>query len=178
MKKLITVLTIVLTLLCSTVFSFAAEDPNVMLVNPASYSNVYSNNLLISVKITQPKTIRVSFYEEMQMVSGTLAAVNITTQTTGSSLSSSGFYDVAETSGTFTSTNNLSFYTKQVNNLSPGLYKIQIDTLDSSNKVIYSTSSYVSVKEKTVTSEEKILDSPQSGTMQFLQNLLKTIFGD
>lgn len=176
MRKLITVFTVVLMLLCNTVFSFAAADPNVVLVNPASGSTIYSNSLLISVKLTQPKTIRVSFYEKRQMVNGTSAAVNISTLT-ASSANSTDFYEVLKsTSAPFKSTTNLSFYTQQINNLTPGLYRIKIDTLDSSNNVIYSSSSLVGVKDKSEASESKIFETEQSGTMQFLQNLLKTIF--
>jgi len=167
----------VLVLFSSTVFSFGAEDPNVVLVNPASNSIVYSNNLLISVKITEPKRIKVTFYEEKQIVNGTPVAVNISSLN-GASISSGNFYDSFVTSSAvFATSKNLSFYTQKVENLKPGLYKIHIDTLDSSDRVIYSTDSYVAVKEKSDTTEEKILDSEQSGTMQFLQNLLKTIFG-
>lgn len=179
MRKLLTAFVIVLTLFCSTVSSFAAQDPNVVLVNPASYSIVYSNNLLISVKITQPKNIRVNFYQEMQTVNGTQTAVTIGSQATFASTVSGGSYsDVAVTSAAFyASTNNLSFFTKQYTNLKPGLYKVKIDTMDSSYKeVLYSTISYVAVKEKTESADEANLEAPQSGTMQFLQNILKTIF--
>ncbi len=166
-------------MLCSTVVSSAAADPNVVLVNPVANSTVTSSNLLISVKLTQPKTIEVTVFEEKQMVNGTLSAVNVNALSTSSgSINSASLTPVAVTlPARFTSTNNLSFYTKQVNNLKPGLYKIQIETLDASNKPTHTNNSYVFVKEKT---EEgaKIFDTPQSGTMQFLQNLLKTIFGN
>jgi hypothetical protein len=179
MKKLIIVLTVVFTLLCSTMISSAAEDPSVVLVNPGPNSTVYSSNLLISVKLTEPRTIKVKVYEEQQMVNGTLAAINLNTLTTANgTINAEGFTSVVVSApDPFTSNNNLSFYTKQVS-LKPGLYKIQIDTLDAEGKAIYSDSSYVIVKEKPAVSEEKIFETPQSGTMQFLQNLLKTIFGD
>lgn len=149
MKKMIAVLTIILVLLCSTVFSSAAANPNVVLVNPAANSVVYSSNLLISAKLTQPITIRVTVYEDKTVVKAFPA---------------------------FSSNNNLSFYTQQVNGLKPGLYKIQVDTLDAAGKPVYTNSSQVIIREKTE-ADTKILDTPQSGTMQFLQNLLQTIFG-
>jgi hypothetical protein len=177
MKKIVAIITMVLILFSSTVFSFGAEDPNVVLVNPAYGSTINSTSLLISVKITEPKRIKVSFYQEQQMVNGTLAAVNISSLN-ASSLSNTTFYDgLVTSSAVYTTTKNLSFYTQKVENLKPGLYKIHIVTLDSSDREIYSTDSLVIVKEKTEAAEEKILDSEQSGTMQFLQNLLKTIFG-
>ena len=180
MKKMIVTLMVILSLLFSTVVSYGASDPNVVLVNPASNSTVYSNNLLISVKLTQPKTIKVKVFEEKQMVNGTLSAVNISALTSSiGTLNSSSFTSVAKMiPATFTSTNNLSFYTKQINGLDPGLYRIQIDTIDTAGKTIYSTNSYVAVNEKTAEEDADIFETPQSGTMQFLQNLLKNIFGN
>ena len=176
MRKLILVLTVLLSLLCSTFVSSAAGDPTVVLVNPASNSTVYSSNLLISVKLTEPKTIKVSVFEEKQMVNGTLSAINLNMLTTSNeTVNNAGFTSVIVFDPpAFTSSNNLSFYTKQVN-LKPGLYRIRIDTLDDAKKVINTNNSYVAVKEK---AEAKIFETPQSGTMQFLQNLLKTIFGN
>lgn len=158
MKKMVTVLTVVLVLLCSTVFSSAAANPNVVLVNPAANSVVYSSNLLISVKLTQPITIRVTVYEDKTLNDSSFTPV------------------LAHAFPAFSSNNNLSFYTQQVNGLKPGLYKIQVDTLDAAGKPVYTNSSQVIIREKTE-ADTKILDTPQSGTMQFLQNLLQTIFG-
>ncbi len=179
MRKLIIMLTLVLTLLCGTVGTYAATDPNVILVNPVSKSTVTTNNLLISVKLTEPKTIRVKVYEKKQIVNGTYAAVNLNALTaTSSSLNTSDFSDVIVAAPpVYESKNNLSFYTKQVNVSGPGLYRIEINTLDASGKVTATNNSYVIVKEK-ATEDTKIFDAPQSGTMQFLQNLLKNIFGD
>jgi hypothetical protein len=179
MRKLIAILTAILCMLFSSVFSFAAENPNVVLVSPAANSTVYSSNLLISVKLTQPASIKVSVFEEKQMINGTPSAVNVNEITTIGALNTANLtpYTVT-TSAIFTSGSNLSFYTKQVNGLKPGLYKIQIDTVDAAGKTIYTNSSHVVIKEKTEETEAKIFDTPQSGTMQFLQNLLKTIFGD
>jgi hypothetical protein len=181
MKKMLAVLTVVLTLFCSTFFSDAAADPNVILVNPAPpISTVYSSNLLISVKLSAPKTIRVSVFEEKQIVNGTLSAVNVNTLVTANGMVNiSNLTPVPKTiPSKFTSSNNLSFYTQQVNDLKPGLYLIRVQTLNSSDKEIYTNESYVVVKEKVTDSEGKIFESPQTGTMQFLQNLLKTIFGN
>ena len=178
MRKLIVVLTLVLTLLCSTVVASAAADPNVVLVNPKVNGTVFSNTLLISVKITEPKTIKVSVFEEKQIVNGTLSAVNINTLTTSNgAMNTASFTPVSVMEpAKFVSKNSLSFYTKQIN-VKPGLYLIQIETLED-GKTAYTNNSYVVVKEKTEEAEAKVFETPQSGTMQFLQNLLKTIFGN
>lgn len=181
MKKFVVVLMVVLSILFSTVTANAAADPSVMLVNPAPLSTVYSNNLLISVKLTQPRKIKVTLYEQKQIVNGTPTAVNISSLTVSNgSVNSANLQPyLYGTPGEFVSTNNLSFYTKQVNGLKPGLYQIKIDTLDATTGAqLYTSSSYFAVKEKTEEADTKIFETPQSGTMQFLQNLLKTIFGD
>lgn len=180
MRKLVIALIIMLSMLSSTVFSFAAlePDPDVTLVNPVNNAIVYSNNLLISVKIQGQKSIRVQVYTEKQMVNGTLSAVNIESLTlSNGAVNKKSFTESLYNTTTYRSKNNLSFYTKQLNDLSPGLYKIKVDTLDSGEKPIYSMERYFVIKEKQE-EDTKIFDKPQSGTMQFLQNLLKNIFGN
>jgi hypothetical protein len=177
MRKLTMILTVFLCLLFSTIYSSAAENPNVVLVNPAAGSTVYSSNLLISVKLTQPTTIKVSVFEEKQAANGTSGAVSVNAPATSGALSSANSLPVTSPA-IFASSGTLSFYTKQINGLKPGQYKIQIDTLDAAQNVVYTNSSHVTIKEKAEEEEAKIFDAPQSGTMQFLQNLLKTIFGE
>ena len=178
MKKYIITLVIILTMLCSTVFASAVSDPDVVLVNPAVNSTVYSNNLLISVKVTQPKSITVRLYEEKQMVNGTLSSVNINAlANSNAAINRSSLTSTLITSENFSSNNNLSFYTKQVNGVNPGLYRVQIETKNANGKVIYTSNSYFAVREK-VAVETNIFETPQSGTLQFLQSLLKSIFGN
>jgi hypothetical protein len=177
-KKIIIPLVIILTMLCSTVFASAAPDPDVVIVNPASNSTVHSNNLLISVKITQPKSITVKLYEEKQRVNGTLGSVNINSLANGGGgINKSSLTSVLVTSDNFKSTNNLSFYTRQVNGVNPGLYRVQIETKNTGGQVIYTTNSYFAVRER-ATLEGNIFETPQSGTLQFLQGLLRSIFGN
>lgn len=185
MRKYLIALVVILSMLCSTVITSAAPDPAVVLVNPVSNSSVYSNNVLISIKVTQPKIIRVRVFEEKQMVNGTLSAVTVNMNSAAtinnSDINKTNYTSIpVTTAASFTCSNNLSFYTKQINGLNQGLYRIQIDTVDATGKILYSNSSYVSVKEKEseVGVESKIFETPQSGTLQFFQNLLKTIFSN
>ncbi len=173
------VFVVMLAMIFSTVFSYAASDPAVVLVNPTSGGTVYANNFLISIKITAPKTIKVSVYEELQEVNGVKTSVDINSLISADgTLNTSNLTSVSViTPSAFTCTNNLSFFTKQINGLKPGLYRIKIDTVDSAGKIIYTQNSYVALKEKPAESEANIFETPQSGTMQFLQNLLKSIFG-
>ncbi|HZK88256.1 MAG TPA: hypothetical protein VFC27_03795, partial [Anaerovoracaceae bacterium] len=67
---------------------------------------------------------------------------------------------------------------KRFEKVSPGTYKIRVETL-LNGQVIYSSESLVMMKEKVVeTTDTKIFSVYQSGATQFLQNLLKSIFGN
>ena len=193
---------LVMMLMFSTVFAAAASDPNVTIVSPSVESVVNSDSLLISIKITKPETIKVSVFEEKQLVgdqvksvdvnnietlqaatsatsSGVTAAGEVTsTSVTSSGVSTSFISEEIMEAETFTSTNTLGFYTKQINNVTPGLYKVKVDTIDAEGKVLYSTQNLVVVKGVAKEAEKTdLFESNQSGISQFLQNLLKSIFG-
>lgn len=171
---------------------FAAEDPNVTVVNPLHDSTVYSNSLLISVKVTTAETIKVNLYkllrndENENPIPLTSAewenhkkemdeiALGSETITNTSINILNGF--VME-GATFTSTNNLAFFTKKVDNLSKGIYKVKIDTIGRDNQAIYSTENIVFVKEKKDQPiQADVFENSQKGTVTFLQNLLRSIF--
>ncbi len=181
MKKFIFTFLLVISLAFSSFsISFAAVDQDVTIVNPVSNSSLASNNLLISVKITQPKKIKVSAYEVKKKVGETKVSLGESdmksilegTYSEGDSL----VYLSITDSENFTTDNKLSFYTKKLENINPGVYLIRVDTI-SQEKVVYTSRSYVTIKSKTET-ENNLFDSSQSGTAVFLQNLLKSIFGN
>lgn len=181
-------LILTLMLILSTVVSAAASDPAVTIISPASETIVSSDSLLISVKITRPSTIRVGVYEEKQIKGDQQVSVDVNnlealqaaakgasaTSKVGSSLKFVSRDVMAPE--TFTSGNTLSFYTKQINDVTPGLYKVRVETVDGKGKVLYVTQNLVAVKgvEK---GKSDLFEANQSGVSQFLQNLLKTIFG-
>ena len=193
---------LVVMMMFSTVFASAASDPAVTIVSPAVESVVNSDSLLISIKITKPETIKVSVFEEKQLVGEELKSVDVNnietleaaTTATASSVSVDGAVTTTSVTAsgvttkfvseevmvpeTFTSTNTLSFYTKQLNNVTPGLYKVKVDTIDAEGNVLYSTENLVVVK-GVISEAEKtdLFESNQSGISQFVQNLLKSIFG-
>lgn len=181
MKKLLVTLILIMTMVFSGVTVYATSDSSVVIVNPVARSTVYSNNLLVSVKITKPQTIRVTVYEEQQVVNGTLSAVNINRLVTSNGTVTKASFTPRQIGlpEDFTSTNDLSFYTKQVNDVTPGLYRVKVEVLDGAGKVLSTLENHVAVKEKPAeTSDAKIFESPQSGTLQLLQNILKSIFGN
>lgn len=201
-SKLISVI-LIMMMLFSTVIASATSitsDPAVTIISPAAESVVNSDSLLISIKITKPETIKVSVFEEKQIAGDQLISVDVNnletleaaTNATASGVTAAGVTTSVTASGvttsfisqevmvpeTFTSTNTLSFYTKQLNNVTPGLYKIKVDTIDAEGKVLYSTENLVAVKGVASEAEKTdLFESNQSGISQFLQNILKSIFG-
>jgi len=184
MRKYIIAVLLIVMMLLSTVVSFAASDPAVTIVNPTVSSTIYSTNLLISVKVTQPKTIRVKVTEEKKKIndnyySTTIDEIQNAEQAREAGKPASTFVSIpVEEADTYVSQNYLSFYTKRFEKVSPGTYKIRVETL-LNGQVIYSSESLVMMKEKVVeTTDTKIFSVYQSGATQFLQNLLKSIFGN
>lgn len=173
--------------------AYGAEDPAVTVVNPLDGSTVYSSSLLISVKLTAPETIRVNLYKQVKndadgnpvpltvdewdkvqsekaaIVSGTAVATETSIQVLQGWVMEPVF---------FTSTNHLAFFTKKVENLSEGVYKVRIDTMGSGDTVLYTTEQVVFIKEKAAQPvKANVFENSQTGTVSFLQNLLKSIFG-
>ena len=237
------VLTIVM-LACSV--SFAA-DPAATIVSPVANSISTSDSILVSVKLNQPGTVRVTVYEEKiktvevltkAAVSGPAVSLNepeapaVTDSiASGNAVSEDNVasYAVAETSSgaalteadikevrvstyasvlyksvdttsfeaidfvsnpalatyvdrvyinpvTYTSTENIGFYTQQISGVKPGLYKISVQVLDEEGKVTETTSSYIAVKEKPAAEEKVVFEQKQTGALKIIQNLLKTLF--
>lgn len=168
-KKCLLVAVIIMALLASTVSAFAA-DPAVTIVNPAA--TVYTDNLLISVKLTQPKTIKVRVTELMQVKSdGTKVHITSTVDKTKGKI-----VEEARLNGAaFTGSGSLSYYTTQINGIQPGVYKIYVDTLGNGGAVVNTTEKKCMVLDKKE-SQEKASDEDQSGVMKFFQNVLNSIF--
>ncbi|MDD2217716.1 MAG: hypothetical protein PHW03_06270 [Eubacteriales bacterium] len=158
MKKLVALVVMLAMLLLSTTVAFASPDPNITIVNPANSTTVTSGSLLISVKIAKKQTVRVSLHKN----NGT---------------DSNPAWQAIFTNASFTSKNNLSFYTRKAENISPGKYRVKVDTIRSDGNPIYVTYSNVTIKEN-VEADDKAAYNGTGGTATFLQSLLKSIFGN
>ena len=173
--------------------SYGAEDPAVTVVHPINNTTVYANSILISIKLTAPETIKINLYKQVKndaagnpvplsfgewdKIQDELKAI-----ASGSAVTTSPSIQVLQgwvmETVTFTSTGDLAFFTKKVENLGSGVYKIKIDTLDKDEKIIYSQDQIVFVKEKTAQPiKPSVFENSQPGTVSFLQNLLRSIFG-
>lgn len=186
MTKRIAAIIIVLVMVFGTCNAFAAADPSVSIVNPSNTSTVYSDNLLVSVKVTKPATIRVSVYQVMKAATvegGSPTAISVDTYEKNLKADAANKLSLTRVSVTDpvteTYTANLSFYTKKLESITPGVYIIKAETLDSAGKILYSSESYVGVKAKDQEASDKdIFETEQSGTMQFFKTILKGIFGN
>jgi hypothetical protein len=167
---------IFIIMLCGTASAFAASDPAVTIVSPSQA--VYGNSLLISIKITAQKTIRVSLYEEKEKAGDKLISID---PTSGNDLAGKSLYSVSiMTPEIFKGKNNLQFYSKQISDVTPGLYKVKADTLDTLGIVTASSDSrFVVMPKESETAEGSVIfETQQTGAFQWVQNLLKTIFGN
>ena len=173
--------------------AYGAEDPAVTVVNPINNTTVYSNSILISIKLTAPETIKINLYKQVKndaagnpvtlsfgewdKVQDELKAI-----ASGSAVATNPSIQILQgwvmETVTFTSTGDLAFFTKKVENLGSGVYKIKIDTLDKDEKIIYNQDQIVFVKEKAAQPiKPSVFENSQPGTVSFLQNLLRSIFG-
>lgn len=178
MKNRILSVIILLVILCGTVFASGAQDPAITIVSPST--TVYGDNLLVSVKMTAPKTIKVFVYEEKKKVGDTLVSID-PEAISEKDLTNSTIMSVSVmTPETFTGSASLQFYNKQLSEITPGLYRIKVDTLDANGLSVASVSTQVAVMSKDSQPKEdsKIFQSQQSGALQWVQNLLKSIFGN
>lgn len=154
----------------------AASDPDVTIVSPSQ--SITGSNLLVSVKITGSKTIKVYLYEEKEKVGDNLVSIDPAT-ISAESLSSKTYYSVSiMTPETYEATGTLQFYNKQISDVKPGLYKIKVEVLDKAKTVTASSvlRTLVMQKDKEPASGNEIFQSQQTGALQWVQNLLKSIF--
>jgi hypothetical protein len=177
MRRFAIIVSLILVFLLSASAAFATPNSNVTIVNPVSGQTIYAESLLVSVKVTAPMTVRVLVTQEFKVVGGENTTVSIEEYLRTESRETASV-NVGQ-SESFTSTNNLSFYTKKVDSIKPGVYKITVSTIDAEGKVSFTNTSHVEIKPREenpaeITSEE----SQQSGPAQFLRGLLRIIFGE
>jgi hypothetical protein len=182
-STIIAVLIVIVMLFMSTATVVATEvqvltpNPYVTIVNPVSGSVVYSDNLLVSVKMTAPVEIRVLVTQEFVVVDDEDTSVSLTEhlETPSGQIRSVEFGTVEE----FTNVNNLSFFTRRVEDVTPGIYRITVQTVNERGDVLHTNSSPVEVRAPEDNAANTAQTSTQgSGTAQFLRNVLRTIFGN
>lgn len=155
-SRILIILAVVMCLLCSTVTTaFAAsglsDDPALSIISPTKNAVMQTGKVLISVKMTAPRTIKMSFYEVKSSDNKKLV-----------------------TSETYSSDKSLSYYTRQMTGLGPGVYCINVSTL-SNGKAIYSSELYIKVEKKTADSVKVDVFNSQNTSSSFWSALLKKL---
>ena len=100
------------------------RDPYITIVSPTQDAVMKNGKVLVSVKMTAPRTIKMSLYKESNS-SHTLIK-----------------------SEKYSSSKSLSYYTRQLTGLTPGVYCINISTLNSAGHAIYASEIYVKVQKQ------------------------------
>jgi len=182
MKRILAiVLCLVLILGCS--MSFATTNANVSIVNPTAASITATDNLLVSIKIAEAGTYKISVYEVMKpaTVEGGLDTA-ITLETYNANLALDAESRVAwkyrqlVVPETVTYTASLSYYTKKIESITPGVYYIKVETLDANGATVASNTAYAEITAKVETSNQTA-STNTSGALQFLKTILTSIFG-
>lgn len=184
--KRITSLIVVLVLLsASFVFAGAAS-----IVSPTADSIIYTDSLLVSVKVTEQKTVRISVYEEKTTTEDKSVSVDVSKFTAEDVKNAAGKYTdvlIGEASE-YTNTGEIGFYTKQMS-VTPGLYKVKAETLETVmewpegatepvSKVIVTetVSSYVAVLKKPEETKTQVFQNTSTGAVTFIRKILKGLF--
>lgn len=159
------------------------------IVSPAANSIVYTDSLLVSVKVTELKTIRVSVYAEKVTSGDKLVNADVSKFTEADLKAAAGdpkytdvlLADPAE----YTNTLEIGFYTKQIA-VSPGLYKVKAETLETVMEwpegavepvektiVTETKSSLVAVKKKPTEEKTQVFQNNSTGAITFIRKILK-----
>ena len=183
-RRIVSLILVFAMLSTGIVFADAAA-----IVSPAANSIVYTDSLLVSVKVTELKTIRVSVYAE-RVVSGDKlvnADVSKFTEADLKAAAGSGKYTdvLLGEAATYTNTVEIGFYTKQIA-VSPGLYKVKAETLETVmewpegatepvEKIIVTEtkSSLVAEKKKPVEEKPQVFQNNSTGAVTFIRKILK-----
>ena len=183
-RRIASLILVFAMLATSFVFADAAA-----IVSPAANSIVYTDSLLVSVKVTVLKTIRVSVYAEKIYSGDKLVTPDVSkfTEADLKAAAGSGKYTdvLLGEAATYTNTVEIGFYTKQIS-VTPGLYKVKAETLETVMEwpegatepvekviVIETKSSLVAVKKKPVEEKPQVFQNNSTGAVTFIRKILK-----
>ena len=173
MKKTLIALVLALLLcLCSATAIFAAEDSSYTVISPQTSETgiSYCDNLLISVKTMDNTPLRFTLYSYPNY-----------TKTSSIDLVPASVFNVRSQFGSsedFTGGEGVSFYTRQVNDIEPGMYGLKIEKFDQENNLISVNQKYFIIESSSSKDSAAIYDSQTSvGRVMFFQNVFRSLFG-
>ncbi len=204
MKQIKRILVICLAV-CMLLTSFAfAATPSASLISPVENSIVADDQLLISIKVLDKTKIRVNFYEEK------LASLDkdgkpvldkdkkeVLISFDVKDLKKEDFEDIQKLyeketfkevkigdSSLYTGVGEAGYFTKTIEKLDPGLYRISIEVIGKDDKVTESYSSFVALQEKpvdetatkaAVEADSVKVETQKVSLVQTLVNFIKSI---
>ena len=179
MKKLFATLFILAVIsVCTSVAYAVDKDPAVTLISPPEKEAIVADNLLISIKVTQPGRVLKISAGALQVKSGDIfVAVKAgeLEDFDNKKDDEKQIVPILETK-TFESKGFVSFFTHRIEEITPGIYVITVNTVNSAGEVVYSKKANIQVREKTEEETKIVFDSLKPGPSLFLQNLLSKIF--
>lgn len=150
---------------------FGQDGVNYSVISPKISENgmTYSDNLLISVRVEPGQTLRFTLYnfpsytnaDSVDMVPSRV--FNRKTQT-----GTSDYYSAKQ---------KLSFYVKRIDDISPGLYDLVIETLDENGDAMDVCNKKFIVQPSAARKPMTIYQTRPSGRVLFFQGVFKSIFG-
>lgn len=186
-RRIVLLLLVFAVLSTSLVF---AEAPAI--VSPAANSIVYTDSLLVSVKVTELKTVRVSVFAEKVVSGDKLVTPDVSKFTEADLKAAAGSASYTDVllgdAALYTNTVDIGFYTKQIA-VTPGLYKVTAETLETVMEwpegaeapvektiVTETVSSLVAVKKKPVEEQSQVFQNNSTGAVTFIRKILKGLF--
>ena len=184
--------------LCFVLFSFSLSFA-VSVVSPSANAVIYSDSILVSVKVTEKISIKVTVYEAKDKDElGNAVAVDVSKMNTDDVALIASYRLAAENTEApalsngarakkysevifspavnYTNNGDVGFYTKQLSGVKPGLYRVQVDSLGENGEVISTVSSMVAVREKDDKVDQNIFEGQTTSILQYVQNMLRKLF--
>ncbi len=195
MRRSITYILIIVVMIASTTLVGFANDTlktqkiDVLEVISPTENVIYSDILLISVKVQNEKSFRFTLYADNAIVDTnhieihtvlSSGAITVSESTEEKELSDNVIlYGPVEVN----TTGEFSFYTLQLEKLIPGKYQILIEeTGNSSNSANYTILKKFEIKDKSERPEDRpkseIFNNQKNNGIQALESLIKSIFGN
>ena len=172
MRKILSVLIALILWISSSVMAFAQDShDDYSIISPYTSDEgvAYGDNLLISVKVDEGTALRFTVFSYPNYTSAdSLSMVPAISFTVEEQIGISEDYEKRDRIG---------FYTKQLNDIEPGLYSLKVDSLDGNGNITDTYSKYFIVKPNASKTTTTIYESQPSNKVLFFQSVFKSLFG-
>ena len=171
-KTLLALVLALLLCLSSATVIFAADDDAYSVISPQTSETgiTYCDNLLISVKSTENTALRFTLYSYPNY-----------TKVSSLDLVPASVFNVRSQAGPsedFTGGEGVSFYTRQVNDIQPGMYGLKIEKFDEEGNVASVNQKYFIIESSSSKDSAAIYESQSSASrVMFIQNVFRSLFG-